>query len=187
MRIESVVERLSRFLKAKPNIGEAVFIAPNATVLGATTIGMNSSIWFHSVVRADINEITIGHSTNVQDGSILHVADKFPLIMGNHVSCGHRSVVHACTIGDRTLIGMGAIVLDGAVIGEGSIIGANALVTKGAVIPPGSLVLGSPARIIRAITPEEESGILELAQKYVAVSKVYRGRSQEPGTGSQEF
>jgi carbonic anhydrase/acetyltransferase-like protein (isoleucine patch superfamily) len=184
MRIEPVVQRLNRFLKANPDIADDVYLAPNATVLGATTVGRSSSIWFQCVIRADINKITIGHSTNIQDGSILHVADKFPLVIGDYVSCGHRAVVHACTIEDRTLIGMGAIILDGAIIGAGSIVGASALVTKGAVVPPGSLVLGAPAKVMRSITPDEASGILQLAQKYVAVAKFYRERGTASSASS---
>ena len=127
-------------------IASNVYVAPNATVLGDVSIGPGSSIWFQSVIRADINVIRIGSETNIQDGSILHVADRYGLVIGNQVSCGHRAILHACTIEDRVLVGMNAIVMDGAEVGSGSIIGAGALVTKGTRIPPGSLVLGSPGQ-----------------------------------------
>ena len=111
-------ERFDRFLEAKPMIADDVYVAPNATVLGKVSIGSGSSVWFQSVIRADINEIRIGSETNIQDGSILHVADRYGLTIGDQVCCGHRAILHACTIGDRVLIGMGAIVMDGAEVGD---------------------------------------------------------------------
>ena len=174
MEFHPVLERLDRFLAAKPVISEDVYIAPNATILGKVSIRSESSVWFQSVIRADINEIRIGQKTNIQDGSILHVADRYGLTIGDQVCCGHRAILHACTIGDRVLIGMGAIVMDGAEVGTGSIIGATTLVTKNARIPPGSLVLGSPGEVVRTLTPGEQKGIEELAEKYVAVAKHYR-------------
>jgi gamma-carbonic anhydrase len=181
MDSDQVLQRLDRFLGTKPVIASNVYVAPNATVLGDVLIGPGSSVWFQSVIRADINVIRIGSETNIQDGSILHVADRFGLMIGNQVSCGHRTILHACTIQDRVLVGMNAIVMDGAEVGSGSIIGAGALVTKGTTIPPGSLVLGSPARIIRMLTAAEQEGIEELAAKYVSVARYYWGRSQDSG------
>jgi carbonic anhydrase/acetyltransferase-like protein (isoleucine patch superfamily) len=165
-----VLERLDRFLAEKPVISEDVYIAPDATILGKVSIRSESSVWFQSVIRADINEIRIGQKTNIQDGSILHVADRFGLTIGDQVCCGHRAILHACTIGDRVLIGMGAIVMDGA----GSIIGASTLIPKSARLPPGSLILGSPGRVVRTLTDSEQQGIEELAEKYVAVARHYR-------------
>ena len=173
MDFHPVLERLGRFLEAKPIISDGVYIAPNATILGKVSIRTGSSIWFQSVIRADINEIRIGEKTNIQDGSILHVADRFSLTVGNQVCCGHRAILHACTIGDRVLIGMSAIVMDGAEVGEGSIIGANTLITKETRIPPGSLVLGSPGKLVRPLTLGEQQGIEELAEKYAAIAKYY--------------
>ena len=173
MEFHPVLERLDRFLEAKPTIPDDVYVAPNATILGQVSIGSGSSVWFQCVIRADINEIKIGEKTNIQDGSILHVADKYGLIIGHLVCCGHRAILHACTIGDRVLIGMGAIVMDGAEVGSGSIVGAGALVTKGTRIPPGSLVLGSPCEIVRTLTHGEQEGIAELAEKYAVVAKRY--------------
>jgi gamma-carbonic anhydrase len=161
MDFDLVVERLDRFLAATPLIASNVFVAPNATILGKVTIGSDSSVWFQSVIRGDINEIQIGSGTNIQDGSILHVADTFGLKIGNQVSCGHRAILHACAIQDRVLVGMNAVVMDGAEVGAGSIIGAGALLTKGTTIPPGSLVLGSPAKVVRRLTVDEQKGIEE--------------------------
>ena len=177
MKFEWVTDCLGRFLSEKPVISEDVYVAPNTTILGKVTIGTSSSVWFQTVIRADINEIVIGKCSNIQDGSVLHVADQFPLIIGDYVSCGHRAIVHACTIGDRVLIGMGAVVMDGATVGSGSIIGAHTLVTKGSVIPPRSLVLGSPGKMIRSLTTDEEAGIKQLAEKYVVVSGYYRSQA----------
>lgn len=173
MGFEDVLQRLDRFLGAKPVIADDVYIAPNATVLGDVSIGSKSSIWFQSVIRADINEIRIGSETNIQDGSVLHVADRYGLSLGNQVSCGHRAILHACKIEDRVLIGMNAVVMDGSEVGAGSIIGANALLIKETRIPPGSLVLGSPAQVVRSLTVGEQKGIEELAAKYVSVSGYY--------------
>jgi carbonic anhydrase/acetyltransferase-like protein (isoleucine patch superfamily) len=176
MEFEQVLQRLDRFLNAKPMIPNDVFVAPNATVLGKVSILSGSSVWFQSVIRADINEIRIGSETNIQDGSILHVADRYCLTIGNQVSCGHRATLHACAIQDRVLVGMNAIVMDGAEVGTGSIVGAGALITKETRIPPGSLVLGSPAKVVRSLTAGEQKGIEELAAKYVAVGKYYLAR-----------
>jgi carbonic anhydrase/acetyltransferase-like protein (isoleucine patch superfamily) len=187
MDLDQVLQRLDRFLGTNPVIASNVYIAPNATVLGDVSIGPGSSVWFQCVIRADINVIRIGSETNIQDGSILHVADRYGLVIGNQVSCGHRAILHACTIEDRVLVGMNAIVMDGAEVGSGSIIGAGALVTKGTRIPTGSLVLGSPAKIARSLTAAEQKGIEELAAKYVSVGKYYWGRSQDSGARSQEF
>jgi carbonic anhydrase/acetyltransferase-like protein (isoleucine patch superfamily) len=177
MDLEQVLQRLDQFLGASPLIAGDVYVAPNATLLGKVSIGSGSSVWFQSVIRADINEIRIGSETNIQDGSILHVADRFGLTIGNQVSCGHRVILHACTIHDRVLVGMNAVVMDGAEVGEGSIIGAGALLTKGIRIPPGSLVLGSPAKIVRRLNASEQKGIEELAAKYVSVGKYYLGKN----------
>jgi gamma-carbonic anhydrase len=171
-----VLQRLDRFLGANPAIASDVFVASNATILGKVRIGSGSSVWFQSVIRGDINEIQIGSETNIQDGSILHVADRFGLEIGNQVSCGHRAILHACAIQDRVLIGMNAVVMDGAEVGTGSIIGAGSLITKGTRIPPGSLVLGSPGKVVRQLTVDEQKGIEELAEKYVCVGQYYLER-----------
>jgi len=118
MEPHDVQIRLADYLERPPSIAETAFVAPTASLMGAVVVGEYSSIWYQAVVRADIHFIQIGNRTNIQDGSILHVADQYPLIIGNEVTCGHRAIVHACSIGDRVLIGMGAIILDGAQIGD---------------------------------------------------------------------
>lgn len=158
------------FLRKQPTLGKGVYLAKTAVVLGDVTLGDHASVWYGAVLRGDINRIVVGHHSNVQDNSVLHLADNYPCILGNWVTVGHSAVVHACTVGDECLVGMGAVILDGAEIGEQSIIGARALVTQGTKIPPGSLVLGAPAKVARALTPEERKGLRWWAEKYVANS-----------------
>src|SRR6202012_3389030 len=160
-------QQLDKFLRAKPRLGAGVYIARGAVVLGDVRIGDHSSVWYNAVVRGDINYISIGHHSNVQDNAVLHLADDFPCILGNYVTVGHSAIVHACKVGDETLVGMGAVILDGAVIGKQCLIGAKALVTQGMKIPPGSLVLGAPAKVIRKLTPKERAGLKWWAEKYV--------------------
>ncbi len=157
-----------------PFVHESVFIAPGAIVIGAVTLADESSVWYSSVLRGDINHISVGPQSNVQDGSVLHVSDDHACILGARVTVGHRAIVHACTIEDEVHIGMGANILDGAHIGPRSIIAAGALVTKGMQVPEGSLVLGSPARVVRTLTLEEQRANAALALKYVEVSRRYR-------------
>jgi carbonic anhydrase/acetyltransferase-like protein (isoleucine patch superfamily) len=161
-------KQLDTFLRKKPKLGKNVFIAKTAVVIGDVTLGAHSSVWYHAVLRGDINRIVIGHHTNIQDNAVLHLADDFACIVGNYVTVGHSAIVHACTVGDEVLIGMGAVILDGAVIGKQSLIGAKALVTQGTKIPPGSLVLGAPAKVVRKLTKEERTGLKYWATKYVA-------------------
>lgn len=166
---------LKKFLlpESQPALGADVFIAQGAVVLGAVAMGDQSSAWYGAVLRGDINRIVVGAQSNVQDGSVLHVSDDFPCVLGERVTVGHRAVVHACTVGDEVLVGMGAIILDGAQIGPRSIIAAGALVTKNMVIPEGSLVMGSPARVVRTLSREEQAANGRLALKYVEVSRRY--------------
>jgi gamma-carbonic anhydrase len=159
--------RLARFLCKKPKLGKGVYIAKTAVILGDVTIGDYSSVWYNAVLRGDINRIVVGHHTNIQDNAVLHLADEFPCILGSYVTVGHSAIVHACTIGDEVLVGMGAVVLDGAVVGRQSLIGAGALVKQWMVIPPGSLVVGSPAKLVRKLTLKERRGLRRLAMKYV--------------------
>lgn len=169
-------ERVSRFLGSKPVISASVFVAPGASVIGDVHLGEESSIWFQSVLRADINRIVIGPRSNIQDGCVIHLADDFGTSVGELVTVGHKAILHACTIADEVLIGMNAVVLDGAEIGARSIVGAGALITGGKKFPPGSLILGSPAKLVRALTLEEQAGIKEWAQKYVKLSRIYLNR-----------
>jgi carbonic anhydrase/acetyltransferase-like protein (isoleucine patch superfamily) len=162
-----VARQLDKFLRKKPRVGKNVFIAKTATVIGDVTLGAHSSVWYGAVLRGDINYIRIGHHTNIQDNAVLHLADDFPCILGNWVTVGHGAIVHACKVGDEVLVGMGAVILDGAVIGKQSLIGAKALVTQGMKIPPGSLVLGAPAKVVRKLSKEERAGLKWWAEKYV--------------------
>ncbi|MEP6662549.1 MAG: gamma carbonic anhydrase family protein [Verrucomicrobiota bacterium] len=159
--------QLDKFLRKKPVLGKNVYIARGAVVIGDVTLGDNSSVWYNAVLRGDINRIVVGEGSNIQDNAVLHLADDFPCILGKFVTVGHSAIVHACTIGDETLIGMGAIILDGAEIGEQCLIGAKALVTQGMKIPPGSLVLGSPAKVVKQLSAEERAGLKLWATKYV--------------------
>ena len=159
--------QLDTFLRRQPKLGQGVYLARSAVVFGDVTIGDHSSVWYNAVLRGDINRIVVGHHTNIQDNSVLHLSDDLPCLVGNWVTVGHNAVVHACTVGDEALIGMAAVILDGAVVGGQSLIGANSLVTQGMKIPPGSLVLGSPAKIVRALTSEERATLKLWAQKYV--------------------
>ena len=166
--MKKLESQFDTFLRKQPTLGQGVYLAKTAVVLGDVTLGDFSSVWYGAVLRGDINKIVIGHHTNIQDNSVLHLADDFGCVLGNFVTVGHSAVVHACTVGDECLIGMGAIILDGAEIGEQSIIGARALVTQGTIIPPGSMVLGSPAKVVRPLTAEERAGLKWWAEKYVA-------------------
>ncbi len=157
----------------RPQIGAGVYLAPSAELIGNVTVGDQSSIWFGSVLRGDINRISIGHHTNIQDLSVCHVADDFGCIVGNYVTVGHRAILHACTIGDEVLVGMGAIVMDGVVVGSQSIIGAGALLTRGLQVPPGSLVYGTPAKVTSQLGAKERNEIREWAEKYCRVATGY--------------
>jgi carbonic anhydrase/acetyltransferase-like protein (isoleucine patch superfamily) len=164
---------IARHLRQKPRIPASAFIAPGASVIGDVTMGEESSVWFSAVVRGDINSIVIGSRSNIQDGAVVHLDSIYGTQIGDYVTVGHKAIVHACAIEDEVLIGMGAIVLDGAKVGAQSLIGAGALVTGGKVIPPGSLVLGSPAKVIRALTSEERSDLRRWAERYVILSRAY--------------
>jgi gamma-carbonic anhydrase len=158
---------LDRFLRKKPRLGKSVYIAKTAVIVGDVTIGAHSSVWYNAVLRGDIQRIVVGHHSNIQDNAVLHLSDVLPCIVGNRVTVGHSAIVHACKIGDEVLVGMGAVILDGAVIGKQSIIGAKALVTQGMKIPPGSLVLGAPAKVVRKLTKKERAMLKFLAKHYV--------------------
>lgn len=164
--MSNVAEQLDTFLRKRPVLGQQVYIAKGAVVLGDVTLGDNASVWYNAVLRGDINYITVGRYSNVQDNAVLHLANEYPCVVGNYVTIGHSAIIHACTIGDETLIGMGATILDGAVIGRNCIIGANALVTQGTTIPDGTMAVGSPAKVKRELTPAEREGLKVWAEKY---------------------
>lgn len=158
----------------RPSVPATAFIAPNATLIGDVTLGEQASIWPNAVLRGDINSITVGARSNVQDGSVLHLSAEHGCHIGEDVTVGHMAMLHACTIGNEVLIGMGAIILDGVEIGDRCIIGAGSLVTQNKKIPPGSMVMGSPAKVVRELTPEEQDGIAAWAARYVAIIPHYQ-------------
>lgn len=177
--------QLDTFLRKQPRLGKGVYIARGAHVLGDVKLGDHSSVWYGAVLRGDINRISVGHHSNIQDNAVLHLADDFPCLVGNYVTVGHSAIVHACRVGDEVLIGMGAVILDGAVVGKQSLIGARALVKQGMRIPPGSLVLGAPARVVRALTQNERQGLRYWATKYVANAAYCLKHKINPGNPIQ--
>ncbi|HEY1091514.1 MAG TPA: gamma carbonic anhydrase family protein [Burkholderiaceae bacterium] len=156
-----------------PDIADSAWVADSAEVIGDVTLEADANVWFGAILRGDTERLHIGRGTNIQDGSILHADHGFPLTLGENVTVGHKVVLHGCTVGDESLIGMGAIVLNGAKIGRQCLIGAGALVTEGKEIPDGSLVVGSPARLIRPLTPEQIAGLRLSAAHYVANARRY--------------
>ena len=172
------------FQGIKPTIADSAFIEETAVVIGDVVVGEESSIWFNAVVRGDVNYIRIGNRTNIQDLSVVHVThDTHPTILGDDVTVGHHVVLHGCTIKDRVLVGMGAILMDGVVIGEDSIVGAGALVTERTIAPPKSLLLGSPARVKRAVTDAELNWIRQSAQNYIGYARQYLAGPETPKVG----
>jgi carbonic anhydrase/acetyltransferase-like protein (isoleucine patch superfamily) len=161
-------------LKKGPSIHSSAWVVPGATVIGDVILEEESSVWYGAVLRADINRIVIGPRSNIQDNAVVHVDTDYPTTMGELVTVGHTAIVHACTIDNEVLVGMGAIILDDVEVGARSIIGANALITMGTKIPSGSLVLGSPAKIHRQLGIDEQKDIARWAWSYVETAKEYR-------------
>ncbi len=159
--------------------GEDYFVADNATVIGNVRLENNASVWFNAVVRGDNELITIGENSNVQDCSVLHTDPGVPLTIGKNVTVGHKVMLHGCVIGDNSLIGINSVILNGAKIGKNCLIGANSLVTEGKEIPDGSLVMGSPAKVIKQLSPEQQQGLLRSAETYVANFKRFK-REMKP-------
>ena len=153
-----------------PTIALTAYVDDSAQVIGDVHVGEESSIWMNAVVRGDVNLIRIGHRTNIQDGTVVHVMrnPSHPTSLGDDITVGHGAIVHGCTIGNACLIGMGAILLNGVLVGEGSIVAAGTLLPEGAVVPPRSLVMGSPGKVRRSITDQEFEFILQSAQNYVS-------------------
>lgn len=162
------------FLPNRIELAASVYVAPSAVLLGHVRIGEDSSIWPTTVLRGDYAPIEIGRETNVQDGSVLHVDQDAPCRLGDRVTVGHRAVVHAATVEDDCLIGMGSVVLTGARVGAGSLVGAGAVVPEGMQIPPGSVVLGLPGRVVKAVTPRLAARIRQSAANYVLYARGYR-------------
>lgn len=159
-----------------PNVDESCFIAPSADVIGQVVVEEDANIWYNTVVRGDVEPITIGKSTNVQDLSVIHTSKGYPASIGQGVTIGHRAICHGCTIEDDVLIGMGSIILDGAYIESNVIVGAGSLVPPKKRIPSGSLVMGSPAKVVRTLTEEEIESIKQSARGYVELSQHYKSK-----------
>jgi len=155
------------------------YIAHDATLVGAITLEADANIWFKVVIRAENDVVRIGESTNVQDGSVLHVDPGFPLTLGRQVTIGHKVMLHGCTVGDGSLVGINSVVMNGARVGKGSLIGANTLIPEGKEIPEGVLVLGSPGKVVRELTPEERDYLLKIAAGYVERSRRYKAELRE--------
>lgn len=157
-----------------PVLADSCWVADSAQVMGQVELGEDSSVWFGSVLRGDSERIRVGKRTNVQDGSVLHADPGVPLALGDDVTVGHKVMLHGCTVGDGSLIGIGAVVLNGAKIGKGCLVGAGSLVTEGKEFPDGSMILGSPARAVRQLTPEQSADLLRIAGHYVENAARFR-------------
>lgn len=160
------------FKEHTPTVAEEVFVADTALVLGQVSIGAGSSVWFGSVLRGDVNSITVGQGTNIQDLSVVHVTrEKHAASIGDQVTVGHRAVIHGCKVGDRCLVGIGAILLDGVDLGEGCVVAAGSLLPPGKIYPPRSLIVGSPGRVKGQVSDEELAWILDSARHYQALAR----------------
>ena len=166
--------RVQRNLARGLKISSTAFVAKGAHLSGRVVLGKRASVWYGAILRGDIEPVMVGDGTNVQDGAILHTADDLPCCIGRRCTIGHAAIVHACSVEDDCLIGMGAIILDGSQIGAQSIIGAGSLITQHAKIPKGSLVFGSPAKVIRPLTPKERASIHYWADRYMILAKRHR-------------
>lgn len=158
----------------EPKIDETAFIAPSADIIGEVIIEKNANIWYNVVIRSEEQKIVIGENTNIQDGSVVHIGHGFDTIIGKNVTVGHKAIIHGCKIGDNTLIGMGAVVLDGAEVGEFTLLGAASLVPPGKKIPSGVLAMGSPAKVVRELTEEEKKNLTNSAMKYIETANNHR-------------
>jgi carbonic anhydrase/acetyltransferase-like protein (isoleucine patch superfamily) len=164
-----------------PHIAATAWVADNAQVMGEVSLGEDSSVWFGVTVRGDTETIRIGAGSNIQDGSVLHADVGMPLLVGEGVTVGHMVMLHGCTVGDGSLIGIGAVVLNGAKIGRNCLVGAGSLVTEGKEFPDGSMIMGSPARVVRSLTPEQIEGLRASAQHYIDNARRYRSGLKQVG------
>ena len=162
-----------------PSMADTAWVADSAQVIGNVVLGDQASIWFGCVVRGDMECITIGAGSNIQDTSVLHADTGQPLVIGERVTVGHQAVLHGCTVGDGSLIGIGAIVLNGAKIGKNCLVGAGALVTEGKEFPDGSMIIGAPARLVRQLTPEQMDSLCLSAQHYIDNAQRFRSGLKE--------
>lgn len=165
---------LKEYNGKKPKIHDSCFIADSAEIIGDVEIGENTSVWYNTVIRGDENSIKIGKHTNIQDGCVIHISKEHETVIGDYVTIGHKAIVHACKVGDNVLVGMGAIILDGAEIEDNVLVGAGSIVTPGKKIPSGTLVLGSPAKVIRELTDEEIKHLKQSAIDYVEYAKKHK-------------
>ncbi len=172
--------RLNTFLSREPQIDPSAYVAPSAVVIGDVRLGPKSSVWPTCVLRGDIETIEVGEGSNIQDGTIVHLADDLGVKIGKYVTIGHKAMIHACTIEDECLIGMSATVLDGAVIGARSVVGAGAVVTKGMIVPPGSMVLGMPAKVVKTLDEAARADLRHWADKYVVAAAAHKAREASP-------
>ncbi|MBC7803256.1 MAG: gamma carbonic anhydrase family protein [Candidatus Parcubacteria bacterium] len=159
--------------------GDHHYIAHDATLAGSIILENEVNIWFGVVIRADNDQVHLGEATNIQDGSVLHVDPGVPLTLGRRVTVGHKAMLHGCTVGDGALIGINSVILNGARVGAGSLVGANSLVPEGKEIPPGVLVLGTPAKVVRELKPEEIAGLLKISAGYVERSRRFKTALRE--------
>ena len=157
-----------------PSIPDSAWVADSAQVMGNVTLGEHTSVWFGAVLRGDTSTITVGKGSNVQDNSVLHADNGMPLVIGEGVTVGHQVMLHGCTVGNNSLIGIGAIVLNGVKIGNNCLVGAGALVTEGKEFPDGSMILGSPAKAVRMLSPEQIEGLKMSAQHYITNANRYK-------------
>lgn len=163
------------FMGITPVLGAGAWIAPGAHVVGRVTLGADVSIWYNAVLRADINTIAIGDRSNIQDNVVIHLADNYGVVLGEDVVVGHSAIIHACSIGNNVLVGMGSIIMDGVEIGDDCIIAAGALVAPGKKIPSGSMVMGSPGKTVRETTQVERDSNRAMARKYMKIKDTFRG------------
>ncbi len=158
-----------------PRLDPTAWVADSAQVMGNVSLGADASVWYGTVIRGDTESITIGRGSNIQDGSVMHADIGQPIVVGENVTVGHKVMLHGCTIGDETLIGIGAIVLNGAKIGRNCLVGAGALVTEGKTFPDGSMIIGSPAKAVRALTAEQVESVRQSARHYVENARRFQG------------
>jgi len=169
-------ERIGKHLAKNPEIDKSAYVSKHAVLVGDVKICKDASVWPGCVLRADLNSIELGEGSNLQDGTMVHLADDAGVKIGKYTTVGHGAILHGCEIGDECLIGMGAIVLDKAVVGKNSIVGAGALVTKGTIIPEGSLVLGSPAKVVKPLDEKTRDGIAYWSKKYVTLGQANKAK-----------
>lgn len=167
--------------KIAPRMADSTWVADSAQVMGNVELGEDASVWFGVVIRGDTECITIGRGSNIQDASVLHADVGKPLTVGNHVTVGHKVMLHGCTIGDGSLIGIGAVVLNGAKIGKGCIVGAGALVTEGKEFPDGSMIIGSPAKVVRELTEQQQAGLQLSALHYIENARRFKAGLKQVG------